>query len=183
MAKSFVDLVRSSLRDGANFLGAAECSPIMADVAAPIIDNNGLENWGIALENMYHALLCLLSAQSSLHASAPVKPSDLLGPSQRLGGGTLLRQVLDGFATGQDYRRLAIMSSASRIALIAVLLDELRAVYRALAYDQQDWVVDPDSMRELNNSLQAISLSIGRGRTTSRLRFTPAPRRGEASSL
>lgn len=183
MAKSFVDLVRSSLRDGANFLGAAECSPIMADVAAPIIDNNGLENWGIALENMYHALLCLLSAQASLNASSPVPPTQLLGPSQRLGGGTLLRQVLDGFGSGQDYRRLAIMSAASRIALVAVLVDELRAVHRALSYDQQDWSVDPESMRELSNSLQAISLSIGRSRSTSRLRFTPAPRRGEASSL
>lgn len=181
MAKSFVDLVRSNLRHGANFLGAAECSRIMADVSAPVESYGAMEDWGVALENMYHALLCLFAAQASLHAHSPVPPAELMGSSRRLGGGTLLRKVLDDFATGND-RQLSRLSAASRIALIAVLLDELKAVYRDLAHEQQDWSVDPIAMRELQASMNAIAHAIGR-RTGGRLRFTPASRRqGEASA-
>jgi hypothetical protein len=92
----------------------------------------------------------------------------------------MLRDVLDDFATGRD-RRLMRMSAASRIALLSILLDELRAVYRDLAYEQKDWTVDPEAMREVQASLQGIALGIGRKEVGTRLRFTPAPRNRSAS--
>lgn len=162
-AKSYVEHVRGQIRLGANFLSGVSFSPSMINGSAD------LEEWLVAVENLYHGMLCLLSAHVSLHGAAAVSTAEVQAAAEKGGRGALFRELLVEFDNCAD--RLSRMSAASRLALLSLLVQEVRGVYGDLAEEQADWGVDPEAMEQADESLHQLLVSIMQSEYGIRLPF------------
>ena len=162
-AKSYVEHVRGQLRLGANFLSAVSFTPSMINGSAE------LEEWLVAVENLYHGMLCLLGAQVSLHGAAAVASTEVQTAAEKGGKGALFRELLAEFENCAD--RLSQMSAASRLALLSLLVQDVRSVYGDAAEEQVDWSVDPESMEQIDESLHQLTVSIMQSEFGIRLPF------------
>ena len=161
--KSYVEHVRAQLQTGANFLGAVSFSPAMIQGSA------GLEEWLVAVENLYHGMLCLLGAQVSLHGAAAVASTEVQAAAEKGGKGALFRELLAEFDNRAD--RLSQMSAASRLALLSLLVQDVRQVYGDLAEEQADWSVDPQCMEQIDEGLHQLMVGIMQSEFGIRLPF------------
>lgn len=150
--------LRARLRDGASFLAAVEYSPIMAALDAPLHGEAARENWGIALENLYYALLCLMSVEASLFAGRPVALAEILQASDRHHCGALFRDLLADFTSQADCR-LARLSPGGRITLLSLLLQALRVVYGVLL--EHEAALDTEVLAELQATLDGLTRRLG----------------------
>ncbi len=152
-------LIKARLRDGASFLGAVEYSPVLTALQAELHGEAEREAWGIAIENLYYTLLCLMSAEASAAARQPVAMADILQASDRHHCGALFRDLLADFAVQADCR-LARLSPGGRITLLSLLVQALRVAYGNLL-DLDDGL-DPDIIAEMQVMLDGLTRRIAR---------------------
>lgn len=152
--------LRARLRDGASFLSAVEYSPVMAAPAAALDNEARRENWGIALENLYYALLCLMSAEASRAVGRPVALAEILQASDRHHCGALFRDLLADF-THQADCRLARLSPGGRITLLSLLAQALRVTFGTLLALDDDGL-DAEVLAELQVTLDGLTRRLAR---------------------
>lgn len=151
--------LRARLRDGASFLGAVEYSPVMVAPAAALDNEAQREAWGITLENLYYALLCLMSAEAGLVVGRPVPLAEVLQASDRHHCGALFRDLLTDFTHHADCR-LARLSPGGRITLLSLLTQALRVSFgNLLALDDG---LDAEATADLQTTLDGLSRRLAR---------------------
>jgi len=164
LPQAHLDLARRHLHDGASFLGAASITPAMTAGTA------ALEDWIATLENAYHGLLCLVAAQTSLHAQAPVTAADLQSISEDSGIGQHLRDLLGPWSIGH-HCPLAKMAVSERLQFLGLILLELQAVRGDLVALQRDWVLDAVAMSDIDAGLQRLHTALRLAETGPQLRL------------
>lgn len=151
-ARSYVAHVRGQIQGAANFLSAVQFSREMINGSA------GVEEWLVAVENLYHGMLCLLGAQVSLSGAAPVATTEVQAAAEKGGRGALFRELLAEF--DNQVERLSQMSAASRLALLSLLVQDVRSVYGDVAQEQADWSVDPRGMEQVDEILHQLMIGL-----------------------
>jgi hypothetical protein len=162
-ARSYVEHVRSQIQMAANFLSGVSFSREMINGSA------GIEEWLVAVENLYHGMLCLLGAQVSLGGAAPVETTEVQSAAEKGGKGALFRELLIEFQNQAD--RLSQMSAASRLALLSLMVQDLRNAYGDVAEEQVDWSVDPQGMEQIDEILHQLMIGIMQSEYGVRLPF------------